>query len=286
MSRGEIRRKYDAIVAFAEVEKFLDTPVKRYSSGMYVRLAFAVAAHLEPEILVIDEVLSVGDAEFQRKCLGKMQEVAAGGRTVLLVSHNLDLIRRLCSRSLLLKAGVASQLLETEQILHTYREAHYSTGLTRWADSERYKNDYFTPNRMEVVATGVLEIDGTFHKQPSNLVVAISVESDSGVKVFLSSHRDADLNPVERRTGEMITFRVNLPIGDLNVGRYKIILSVFLHNVEYVIAPGDGPTVYLDIDSLSPGSLFYQNRRDGVLAPVLRWEVLSSQTQMNHVIHG
>jgi lipopolysaccharide transport system ATP-binding protein len=106
MSRAEIRKKFDEIVAFAEVEKFLDTPVKRYSSGMYVRLAFAVAAHLEPEILVVDEVLAVGDAEFQKKCLGKMDEVARGeGRTVLFVSHNIPAIRTLCSRVLYLREG-------------------------------------------------------------------------------------------------------------------------------------------------------------------------------------
>jgi lipopolysaccharide transport system ATP-binding protein len=105
MSRAEIKKKFDEIIAFAEVEKFLDTPVKRYSSGMYVRLAFAVAAHLEPEILIVDEVLAVGDAQFQKKCLGKMQDVSKGGRTVLFVSHNMDAVQRLCVRALLLKDG-------------------------------------------------------------------------------------------------------------------------------------------------------------------------------------
>ena len=105
MSRREIKAKFDEIVAFSEVERFLDTPVKRYSSGMYVRLAFAVAAHLEPEILVVDEVLAVGDAEFQKKCLGKMHDVAAGGRTVLFVSHNLGAVSALCQRALLLSDG-------------------------------------------------------------------------------------------------------------------------------------------------------------------------------------
>jgi lipopolysaccharide transport system ATP-binding protein len=105
MSRREIERKFDEIVAFAEVERFLDTPVKRYSSGMYVRLAFAVAAHLEPEILIVDEVLAVGDSQFQKKCLGKMGDVAKQGRTVLLVTHQLDAIRRLCPRGILLERG-------------------------------------------------------------------------------------------------------------------------------------------------------------------------------------
>lgn len=105
MSRAEIKARFDEIVAFAEVERFLDTPVKRYSSGMYVRLAFAVAAHLEPEILIIDEVLAVGDAEFQRKCLGKMQDVSSDGRTVLFVSHQMASVQKLCSRGLLLASG-------------------------------------------------------------------------------------------------------------------------------------------------------------------------------------
>ena len=105
MSKNEIKRKFDEIVAFAEVERFLDTPVKRYSSGMYVRLAFAVAAHLEPEILIVDEVLAVGDAAFQKKCLGRMKEVAGEGRTVLFVSHNMDAVQRLCNRGILLNKG-------------------------------------------------------------------------------------------------------------------------------------------------------------------------------------
>ncbi len=105
MTRAEIRRKFDEIVAFAEIERFLDTPVKRYSSGMYVRLAFAVAAHLEPEILIVDEVLAVGDAQFQRKCLGKMGAVSRQGRTILFVSHNMTAVRNLCPRALCLRGG-------------------------------------------------------------------------------------------------------------------------------------------------------------------------------------
>src|SRR5689334_23491071 len=105
MTRPEIQRKFDEIVAFAELEKFLDTPVKRYSSGMYMRLAFSVAAHLDPEILVVDEVLAVGDAVFQKKCLGRMRDISTEGRTVLFVSHNMAAIRSLCSRSILLSGG-------------------------------------------------------------------------------------------------------------------------------------------------------------------------------------
>lgn len=130
MTQREIRKKFDEIVSFAEVEKFLDTPVKRYSSGMYVRLAFAVAAHLEPEVLVIDEILAVGDMEFQKKCLGKMSEVAHGGRTVLFVSHNHAAIRNLCSHGLVLKAGRA---LPKQDVISALD--HYSTERQMTLDS-------------------------------------------------------------------------------------------------------------------------------------------------------
>jgi lipopolysaccharide transport system ATP-binding protein len=120
MRRAEIARKFDEIVDFAEVEAFLDTPVKRYSSGMYVRLAFAVAAHLEPEILLVDEVLAVGDAAFQKKCLGKMGDVAKEGRTILFVSHNMNAIQRLCPRSLLLDHGQLVVYDETAQVVARY----------------------------------------------------------------------------------------------------------------------------------------------------------------------
>ena len=133
LSTKEVDRRFDEIVAFAEVERFLDTPVKRYSSGMYVRLAFAVAAHLEPEILVVDEVLAVGDAEFQKKCLGKMSEVAGGGRTVLFVSHNLAAINTLTSRAILLREGRVQFDGEVSNAISKY--------LSHGASSAIYKRD-------------------------------------------------------------------------------------------------------------------------------------------------
>jgi lipopolysaccharide transport system ATP-binding protein len=120
MSRAEIRRKFDEIIAFAEVEKFLDTPVKRYSSGMYVRLAFAVAAHLEPEILIVDEVLAVGDAQFQKKCLGKMQEFSKDGRTVIFVSHNMGTVTSLCSRAMWLAQGKVHRSGPVREVINDY----------------------------------------------------------------------------------------------------------------------------------------------------------------------
>lgn len=127
MKRAEIKRKYDAIVDFAEIEQFLNTPVKRYSSGMYVRLAFAVAAHLEPEILLVDEVLAVGDTQFQKKCLGQMDEVARHGRTVLFVSHNMAVIENLCSRALLLRGGTVVSDGPCEQVIDEYQQGVVDT---------------------------------------------------------------------------------------------------------------------------------------------------------------
>jgi len=138
MKRAEIRAKFDEIVAFAEVEQFLDTPVKRYSSGMYVRLAFAVAAHLEPEILIVDEVLAVGDAEFQSKCLGKMREVAGGGRTVLFVSHNMTAVVNLCSRAIQLERGVLVRSGDAETVVNHYLKNDSGlNGASEWRADER-----------------------------------------------------------------------------------------------------------------------------------------------------
>lgn len=138
MSQREIRKKFDEIVAFAEVERFLDTPVKRYSSGMYVRLAFAVAAHLEPEILVIDEVLAVGDAEFQKKCLGKMSEVARDGRTILFVSHNHAAIRNLCSHGIVMRAGRASPKYDVITALERYSSDSQTVLGSSWLRPEDF----------------------------------------------------------------------------------------------------------------------------------------------------
>lgn len=141
MNKDEIRSKFDEIVAFAEVERFLDTPVKRYSSGMYVRLAFAVAAHLEPEILIVDEVLAVGDALFQKKCLGKMEEVSkSGGRTVLFVSHNMQAVQKLCRKGVLLSKGELKAYGPIDEVVNTYldsaeaHQAYYEIPLPENAD--------------------------------------------------------------------------------------------------------------------------------------------------------
>ena len=189
MTRSEITKQFDAIVDFAEVERFLDTPVKRYSSGMYVRLAFAVAAHLNPEILIVDEVLAVGDVEFQNKCLGKMQDVARSGRTVLFVSHNLDAVRRLCSRGVLLNKGRIQAVGSVADVLKSY-------------DSDHESNDGSNRFPIENPVTGVslrdaqasldigddsvsaeIRLSLLLRKQVNNLGIGISLTSEDGVTV-------------------------------------------------------------------------------------------------------
>ncbi len=159
MSKSEIQKKFDEIVDFSEVERFLDTPVKRYSSGMYVRLAFAVAAHLEPEILVVDEVLAVGDADFQKKCLGKMKDVSGEGRTVLFVSHNMEAIQKLCSSAILLEKGKLIASGNIEMVVRKYVENNSKTGSLfnlPMPNELGIKNGYATSVQIEDSNSGLL----------------------------------------------------------------------------------------------------------------------------------
>ena len=171
MSKAEIKRKFDEIVAFSEVEKFLDTPVKRYSSGMYVRLAFAVAAHLEPEILIVDEVLAVGDAEFQKKCLGKMERASRSeGKTVLLVSHTMPLIKQLASRAIILKQGELKASGNPEKIVAEYMaDAEHAT----------VSGPYSTPRSAVKPAFSIVDVktsdDGYIHRMGEPLDVSFEI---------------------------------------------------------------------------------------------------------------
>ena len=190
MGKEEIKRKFDEIVAFAEVEKFLDTPVKRYSSGMYVRLAFAVAAHLEPEILIVDEVLAVGDAQFQKKCMGKMEDVAEReGRTVIFVSHNMAAVRKLCNQGVALKAGEVIKVGAIEDVISYY--AFQEITSSNYPDSKnrtqvRIKSiDYFVKRLLvDSVASGEdisISIKLEYlDKMSGNLTIGIAVENSHG----------------------------------------------------------------------------------------------------------
>ena len=198
MSRAEIRSKFDEIVAFAEVEKFLDTPVKRYSSGMYVRLAFAVAAHLEPEILIVDEVLAVGDAQFQKKCLGKMEDVSKNeGRTVLFVSHNMGVVSQLCQSAILLKKGKLLAFDSTQKIIQSYITSDQDKDNIYVAsnDMELKKPNYFTKIFSENTLghktsdysfdeSIILNFEFVIRQSPPNLQIGIGLNDKFQNRVF------------------------------------------------------------------------------------------------------
>jgi lipopolysaccharide transport system ATP-binding protein len=232
MTRGEIRKKFDEIVAFAEVERFLDTPVKRYSSGMHFRLAFAVAAHLEPEILVVDEVLAVGDAEFQRKCLGKMSQVAGGGRTVLFVSHNMAAVEALCPRSIHLESGEIVGAGETAGIVAAYLEQRRD-GARRAAMEPRRIEQRLVIEQVEVVPSRVrsgdrLQIDIHFRAlAPGRLhACALLIFSIKGTRIAVVDPRERGKIPLSfLRGGFTLSFRLaSLPLveGEFTVGLYLV----------------------------------------------------------------
>lgn len=186
MSKSEIKKKFDEIVAFAEVEKFLDTPVKRYSSGMYVRLAFAVAAHLEPEILIVDEVLAVGDAQFQKKCLGKMQDVSQDqGRTVLFVSHNMDAIQRLCSQCLMFERGQLIAYSDTASCVVRYLCSNtYQASPSNWIDLSNSSRTGTGEARFVAAHYSSLNEAAAFHPYSNGpLEFLLAIVSDSPISI-------------------------------------------------------------------------------------------------------
>jgi lipopolysaccharide transport system ATP-binding protein len=205
MRRTEISRKLDEIVAFAEVEKFIDTPVKRYSSGMYVRLAFAVAAHLEPEILIIDEVLAVGDAQFQKKCLGKMGDVATKeGRTILFVSHNMSAIADLCAKAIYLESGMIKKFGSTDAVIPMYLESS-TTAKYNGIYINCYANDDSSWRKSTIIA---IEIAWDRYRFQPGWECDIACYTIDGIKVFAIESKKLDGFDSRDREVNSITFLI------------------------------------------------------------------------------
>ncbi|HEX5281394.1 MAG TPA: ABC transporter ATP-binding protein [Micropepsaceae bacterium] len=236
MTRSEIRTKFDEIVAFAGVERFLDTPVKRYSSGMYVRLAFAVAAHLEPDILIIDEVLAVGDAEFQRRCLGKMQDVSKHGRTVLFVSHNMLAVEQLCSRAICLEAGRIRMAGSARDVIANYLSNNGAEVLECFPESDPARvaevqhvvlcSDDGKPLRQVTTAdTAGLNIQLLVREPRPDLQIAFSVHDAYRTAIFASCPLDDGVQqPTQKGRHD---FRVRFPGPIFLPQRYSITISVY-----------------------------------------------------------
>ena len=281
MKRAEIERKFDEIVAFSEVEKFIDTPVKHYSSGMYLRLAFAVAAHLEPEILLVDEVLAVGDAAFQKKCIGKMGNVAQEGRTVLFVSHNMGAITQLCGRALWLEEGRLKLTGASSDVVASYlsagTEGHAiwnsssapSDGVEVQLESARLLSANNQP-------TAIVDFDSPFKVEIAyhvidpirDLSVAYQLLDSQGNLVFEAMDTDRpEWKGRVRKPGRYLA-TCEVPAHLLKPGRYYVSVVSFIERVK-IIERQEGVLTF-DVSEvgycLNPGRL-------GVVSPVLEWEV-------------
>lgn len=283
MSREEIRRKFDAIVDFAEVEKFLDTPVKRYSSGMYVRLAFAVAAHLEPEILVVDEVLAVGDASFQKKSMGKMEQVAKEGRTVLFVSHNLGAIQSLCTQCILLNQGELIEQGEPSKVVARY--------LTEGAvAASAFTQDHKPDKPINLRKVSLAPVDGEpshefsfeqriritieyeVNKPIPSTSVWVGIRTIEQVYAFCTSDTDATESLMEERQPGYYRSYVDIPEKWLNAGMYFLVvgLTKYPDLTTYDRVECASFTIH---DTGTPEQVRTGNTRPGILQPFMPWHV-------------
>jgi lipopolysaccharide transport system ATP-binding protein len=288
MRRTEIDRKFDEIVSFAEVEQFIETPVKRYSSGMYLRLAFAVAAHLEPEILVVDEVLAVGDAEFQRKCLGKMSDVAKEGRTVLFVSHNMSAILRLTEETLVIDKGQLLMRAPTTEAIDYY----LSHGLTQegqriWNENEIPHNAHpFHPiavrirNRAGHVADTIrsvepfsVEVEYSLKAPITGLRIGVYLTSARGEFVFTSFDTDDPQKfetHVQRPAGQYIS-RCQIPANFFNEGRFVVGINASSYKIKRYFQ--DEQALLFNVDPAGAPGMHWPEKRLGPIRPLLDWKI-------------
>lgn len=298
MSRAEIARKFDEIVAFSGVEAFIDTPVKRYSSGMQTRLAFSVAAHLEPEILIVDEVLAVGDAEFQKKCLGKMDEVSRTGRTVLFVSHNMSAVDQLCDRIIWLDRG---QMVDDSTDIYSVSSKYLFggredaiVGSIGGPDVSLLDTEFFVLHSLRVrdvsgatisspVAANAevcLEAVVTIKKLHQALSIGCAVSNEAGETVYWSITTDADEDFVGRMSVGKQTLSTWIPPRLLNQGLYRLDFMAGLHYLGWLAEPGATDlAVFLRLEGGMSDSKYWRHHRPGVVAPVLPWSIEVSGTE-------
>ena len=288
MTRAEIGSKFDEIVEFSEIAEFLDTPVKRYSTGMYVRLAFAVAAHLEPEILLVDEVLSVGDVAFQRKCLGQMGAIAGSGRTVFLVSHNMGAVRGLCSRVVEIEEGRLVADGPADEIVNSY-VAKQLTGSGSVLHLPRPLGD---PDELLITAVRVLDDEGETHgpfRSSQPIVIEIDVDVaranaayqvgfdllSGGGLVLRTWHTDGPPDDWPQLPVGRHTLRSVIPAGLLNEGSYAVAPRADAYRSHWIVN-GD-EAVWFEVVKDHLESPFSWVRNPGPLAPLLDWQTASSR---------
>jgi len=276
MRKWEIDRKLDEIIDFAGVERYIDTPVKRYSSGMMVRLGFSVAAHLEPEILIVDEVLAVGDAEFQKKCLGKMGEVSKNdGRTILFVSHNLRAIKSLCKRAIFIENGKISQEGNIDNIISRYlTDGALFASYENSTSDDRSKILYCRVNEQEngmVRASDTVSIDICYYLEQdlSGVILACIAYSDMGNMIFSSEANDIFRFDVLGKKGEH-RLRILFPRDFFNTKRYRFRISLGDQFLEQNL---DSAEFYFDVEK-GRSTMKFEHRQMAELLPKFEWKIL------------
>ncbi|HEV8433695.1 MAG TPA: ABC transporter ATP-binding protein [Thermoanaerobaculia bacterium] len=278
MRRSEIVRRFDEIVAFAEIDEFLDTPVKRYSSGMYMRLAFAVAAHLDPEILIVDEVLAVGDAVFQKKCLGKMDEASQHGRTVLFVSHNMMAVESLCKSAIWLDHGSIHEAGPARDIVHKYLRSAQSPQVQKtWDPDDTAPGDMNVRLRRVAVRRAdegtdlitvrtplAVEVHYAVLRPGQDLAVNLFAYNEEGVLIFSSDVRVGRLHP-----GKYCS-TCHIPGDLLNAGTVSISVSITRDDAFALVEVQEA--VAVDVEDSTHGRGTWYDRWPGVVRPILNWE--------------
>ncbi len=286
MKRAEINDKMDEIIAFSEINEHIDTPVKRYSSGMYVRLAFAVAAHLESDILIADEVLAVGDAEFQKRALGKMNDLSSKqGRTVLFVSHRMNAVKSLCQTGILLNKGEIVLRDDIDKCITEYQSGIYETKTSE--DLSHYNNEFFDLldyklinedgseliQPMENCDKAFVRIEMDMKKVHHAFTVGYAIYNADGTLLYWSYLTDDYKEENNVGPGNNILIG-EIPTHFLNEGEYYIYFSASLHYIQWIVNPEeDSPCLKLYIQGGLSDSPFWPAKRPGVCAPVLKWTV-------------
>lgn len=286
MKKAEIDRKFDEIVAFAGVERFLDTQVKRYSSGMYVRLAFAVAAHLEPEILLVDEVLAVGDAAFQKKCLGKMGDVASQGRTVMFVSHNMVAVQNLCERAIWLHNGRLVHEGDTSEVISRYLSMSHEVNTEQvWHDKESAPGDDIVRlHRVRIRPEGgqptdtitmttplVVEVEYWNLSPGEKLHVCLQFDTEQQIVAFSTSSNETDPMTQDRPLpGGLFRSVCRVPSNLLNAGLHRVRVLILRNGVKIILRKEDA--ISFEVVELEERVGAWYGKEPGVVRPKLLWE--------------
>ena len=293
MGKNEIHRKFDEIVAFAEVERFLDTPVKRYSSGMYVRLAFAVAAHLEPEILIIDEVLAVGDFQFQKKCLSKMEDVGKEGRTVIFVSHQMGTITQLCNKGIYLNQGSIVSCGDINNVVKDYvMSGSKDCGLVRFPRKETKKpvvcRQFSISNQAGAEPTGEVDIRYPFYinldyeviRAVPNIEISIKISTSDGRAVLTTSQSDCSPEILQGRAAGVYRSSIEIPEMFLMPSSYMLTLSIHEPMIQ-ILETHENCIGFSVLETGSKFSRYNQHQAIGIIIKDLKWSESAANLDSN-----